>query len=53
MPVKRGHDKKGKFYRYGKTGKKYYFKTEAQRKRAKQKAMIQAYAIEMNRKYVY
>jgi len=48
MPVQQGTDKKGPFYRYGKSGKKYYYKSrdESSRKRAKQKATIQGYAIE-------
>lgn len=46
MPVASGRDSKGTFYRYGKSGKKYYYKSEASRKKAKKQAMIQAYAIE-------
>lgn len=47
MPVNRGRDTKGTFYRWGKTGKKYYYKTgdKASRDGAKSKANRQAKAI--------
>lgn len=47
MPIKRGTDIKGSFYRYGTSGKKYYFKAgdSASRERAKNKAGKQAQAI--------
>ncbi len=46
MPVLRGHDSKGSFYRYGKHGKKYYYKTNepVSRVRAKAKAKKQGKA---------
>ena len=47
MPIHTGQDKNGKFYQWGKTGKKYYFKPgdEASRKRARGKAEAQQTAI--------
>lgn len=47
MPVKRGRDKKGYFYRWGSSGKKYYFKKgdRSARTRAKNKAERQGRAI--------
>ncbi len=48
MPIEQKRDKKGKFYRYGKTGKRYYYTTEAGRKTSKRKAMIYGYAIQMH-----
>ena len=45
MPVVHGKDKDGKFFRYGKSGKKYYYKTEIGKKRAKSLAMKQGRAI--------
>lgn len=47
MPVRRGKDSKGAFYRYGGSGKKYYFKPgdKTSRERAKKKAGKQAQAI--------
>lgn len=47
MPVKRGTDSKGAFYRYGSSGKKYYFKPgdKASMQRAKTRAGKQAQAI--------
>lgn len=47
MPIKRGTDSKGAFYRYGSSGKKYYFKIgdKTSRERAKKKAGKQAQAI--------
>lgn len=46
MPVRRGKDSKGSFYRWG-SGKKYYYKTgsDSSRKKAKKKAAIQGHAI--------
>ena len=46
MPIKRGTDTKGSFYRWGSRGKKYYYKTgnTSSRNRAKQKAQRQARA---------
>lgn len=47
MPIKRGTDSKGSFYRYGESGKKYYFKAgdPTSRANAKKKAGKQAQAI--------
>jgi YHS domain-containing protein len=50
MPIIKSKDKKGKFYKYGKTGKKYYYCNEKERKKAMQKAIKQGYAIEQNKK---
>jgi len=44
MPVRQGKDKKGKFYRWGGHGKKYYFSSERTRNRAKQQAGKQGQA---------
>ena len=44
MPVERGEDSRGAFYRWGKQGKKYRYTTEAGRKRAKAKATLQGRA---------
>lgn len=40
MPIHTGQDKNGKFYQWGKTGKKYYFKPED--KQSKQRALNEA-----------
>ena len=40
MPIHTGQDKNGKFYQWGKTGKKYYFKPED--KQSKQRALNKA-----------
>jgi hypothetical protein len=47
MPVKRGKDSKGSFYRYGKSGKKYHYKEgdKSSRERAKEKAKKQGKAV--------
>jgi hypothetical protein len=45
MPVQRGTDRKGGFYRYGKSGKKYRYSSESGRKKAKAKASMQGRAI--------
>ena len=44
MPVQQGKDRKGKFYRWGGHGKKYYFSSERTRKGAKTKAGKQGQA---------
>ena len=45
MPVRQGKDKKGKFYRWGGRGKKYYFSSRSgSRERAKRKASKQGQA---------
>jgi len=44
MPVQQGKDRKGKFYRWGGHGKKYYFSSERTRKGAKLKAGKQGQA---------
>lgn len=48
MPIHRGRTKDGKgYYQYGKSGKKYYYKSGSaiSRNRAKQKAVNQMIAI--------
>ena len=45
MPVISGRDKKGKYLKWGKSGKKYYYNSEASKKRARVKALEQARAI--------
>tara|TARA_R100001510_G_C7585038_1_gene156676 strand:- start:228 stop:692 length:465 start_codon:yes stop_codon:yes gene_type:complete len=50
MPTRRGTDRKGGFYRYGKSGKKYRYKSESGRKKAKAKASIQGRAIKSKSK---
>lgn len=45
MPIHRGKDNKGYYYQWG-NGKKYYFNNEAERRKAKYRAIIQGYAIE-------
>ena len=42
MPLRHG---KG-FYQWGNSNKKYYYKSEAERKNAKRRAILQGYAIE-------
>lgn len=46
MPLRRGKDSHGRYYQWGNSSKKYYYYNEAGRKKAKQKAIIQGYAIE-------
>ena len=46
MPVRLGRDKRGRFYRWGGHGKKYYFKTARAGKLAKIKAARQGRAVE-------
>ena len=50
MPIHRGQDCKGPFYQWGKSGKKYHYKSGSaiSRKRAKQKAVNQMIAIHMS-----
>ena len=47
MPVHRGKDSKGPYYQWGKSGKKYYYKSgnSTSRERALRKANTQARAI--------
>jgi hypothetical protein len=47
MPVNQGKDNQGNFFRWGKSGKKYYFNIENKesRKRARNKALRQSRAI--------
>lgn len=47
MPVERGQDSDGPYYRYGKTGKKYRYKSgdKASRERAKKAAARQGRAV--------
>ena len=46
MPVHRGKDKKGPYYQWGESGKKYYYESgdPDSRKKAKQKAEKQGQA---------
>lgn len=47
MPVKRGNDKNGPYYRYGSATKYYYTpKNTAERRESKRLAILQGYAIE-------
>lgn len=50
MPVQRGKDKEGPYYRWGESGKKYHYESgdAASRKRAKSKAENQGQAIKAN-----
>ena len=48
MPVIKSRDKKGQYYRWGSTGKKYYFKTEIGRKRSYTLATKQGRAIKIS-----
>jgi hypothetical protein len=45
MPIIKDIDQNGYFYKYGKTGHKYYFYDEKTRRLAKKKAIIQGVAI--------
>lgn len=47
MPTRRGTDSKGSFYRYGQSGKKYYYTpgNSTSRERAEKKANAQGRAI--------
>lgn len=47
MPARRGRDRKGSFYRWGNSGKKYYYSpgSKISRERAKEKAEKQGRAI--------
>lgn len=47
MPVRRGDDSRGPYYRWGEKGKKYYYKPgdKASRTRARNKAARQGRAI--------
>lgn len=51
MPVQRGRDSQGSFYRWGNSGKKYYYIPGSKRSRelAKQKALKQGRAIHARR----
>lgn len=51
MPVMRGKDKDGPYFKYGKTGKKYHFKVGDAKSRnaAKKKAGKQGQAIEISK----
>lgn len=51
MPVHRGRDSSGSFYRWGQRGKKYYYTTNSQNSRdnAKEKALRQGRATKANR----
>ena len=46
MPVKKGSDAKGEYYRWGKKGKKYHFKSgnKSSETRARKKALLQSAA---------
>lgn len=45
MPIINSSDKRGRYYKWGKSGKKYYYNTERGKKRAKSKAIAQGRAI--------
>ena len=51
IPVFMRHDKEGSYYQYGSRGGKYYFTpgNEESKKRARQKAIDQMYAVEKSR----
>lgn len=51
MPIKQSFDKRGKYYQFGDSGKKYYFNTERGRKMAYEKAQIHGQAIAIS-KYI-
>ena len=50
MPVERGKDTQGPFYRWGKSGKKYYYKANNKKSRevAHNKARRQGVAIKIS-----
>lgn len=48
MPIHLRSDLSGKFFQYGESGKKYYFKTEIGKKRAYTKARKQTSAIKIS-----
>jgi hypothetical protein len=52
MPLINGSDAKGRYFKYGNSGRKYYYKARNVKSRyiAKQKAMRQGHAIEMRRR---
>ena len=52
MPAYRGRDSKGPFYRWGQSGKKYYYTAgnKQSRERARQKALRQGRAIHARRR---
>lgn len=45
MPVRKGHDSEGTYYKVAHVNKKYYYIDETSRKKAKHDAIIQEYAI--------
>jgi len=51
MPLINNHDKNGRFWKYGKTGKKYYYKAgdSYSRSEAKIKAIKQGRVIEIKK----
>jgi len=51
MPIKRGQNKYGNYYKYGKQGKKYYYQAsnKISRNTAKNKAKRQGKAIETSK----
>ena len=52
MPLMNGKDKNGAYYKYGKTGKKYYYQqgNKLSRSLAKSRAMKQARAINISKR---
>ena len=48
MPIILSKDKKGEYYSYGISGKKYHFKTESGKKRAYNKCLRQMRAIKQS-----
>ena len=55
MPIQRGNDSHGSFYRWGTTGHKYYYKTNNSRSRenAKEKARRQGIAVKISQSRRY
>ncbi len=46
MPLRNNIDNMGPYYQWGNNRKRYYYHDEESRRKAKQKAIIQGYAIE-------
>lgn len=53
MPLERSRDQQGSFFRYGRSGKKYYYtpKNKQSRDNAKEEALRQARAIYYNKNH--
>lgn len=50
MPIHERKDEIGKYYQYGESGKKYYFKREGGKAKAYDKSLKQAQAIHASEK---